>query len=64
MSELLMKYFVLKPRGTDLFARASRAAMFRYAKEIMEQEPIFSKQVWDWAAKEMAEAQCPDESKP
>jgi len=34
MSGLMMKYFVLKPHGTDIYAQASRQAMRRYAEEI------------------------------
>lgn len=34
--KLEMKYFVLKPKGHDLFARASRAAMKAYAEAIFE----------------------------
>ena len=35
-SGLRMKYFVLKPRGNDLYAKASRKAMYSYADEIMD----------------------------
>jgi hypothetical protein len=34
MSKLEMMYFVLKPKGNDLFAEASRAAMKQYARVI------------------------------
>lgn len=33
MDGLMMKYFVLKPRGNDAYAAASRAAMHAYAIE-------------------------------
>ena len=53
---LFMKYFVLKPAGDDLLAKASRAAMFQYARFIKEDEPEFSNQVRQWAERENAAA--------
>ena len=43
MSGLFMKYFVLKPAGNDAYAAASRAAMFRYALFIREENP----EIWN-----------------
>ena len=37
MDGLLMKYFILKPRGNNIYAKASRQAMLEYAEVI---EPI------------------------
>ena len=34
MNGLVMKYFVLKPKGTDVYALASRRAIAMYAETI------------------------------
>jgi hypothetical protein len=47
-----MKYFVLKPKGTDVFAVASRNAMREYANTIWEDAPEFASAVRAWADKE------------
>lgn len=49
---LEMKYFVLKPRGTDKFAEASRAAMLRYAAIIRETDPVMAEELGEWALAE------------
>ena len=49
---LQMKYFVLKPKGDDIYAQASRRAMFAYAKTIIEENRVFARNVWDWATDE------------
>ena len=49
---LLMKYFVLKPRGTDVFARASRAAMRSYANYIRDENRTLSEELAKWADRE------------
>jgi hypothetical protein len=46
---LLMKYFVLKPDGTDVYAQASRAAMKEYAKWIVTENLKLSDDLWCWA---------------
>ena len=56
MPGLQMKYFVLKPKGDDPYARASRAAMHHYAKFIEQENPELAKELRDWAAIEGAEA--------
>ncbi len=56
MQSLLIKYFVLKPKGTDPYAKASRTAMHAYAKAIADENPEFAKELISWAAKEGAEA--------
>ena len=42
MTGLEMKYFVLKPRGNDRYAAASRAAMRRYADVIVGENPALA----------------------
>lgn len=46
---LKMKYFVLKPEGDDVHAKASRAAMRRYAQIMEEANPTLAAEVRDWA---------------
>ena len=48
-----MKYFVLKPEGTDIFAKASREAMLRYAEVIKDADPELSKGMSEWALREL-----------
>lgn len=52
MAGLIMKYFVLKPGGKDIYSKASREAMRAYAKIIAEGEPQWSQELIDWADKE------------
>lgn len=52
MSGLIMKYFVLKPHGADQYARASRAAMRRYAKVVAGENPELAKELIEWADRE------------
>ena len=52
MSGLEMRYFVLKPKGTDASAQASRAAMKFYALEIRPTEPELADQLVAWADRE------------
>ena len=49
---LVMKYFVLKPRGDDIYARASRAAMMHYARLIQSDNPVFAAELREWADSE------------
>ena len=49
---LLMKYFVLKPRGTDAYAQASQTAMYAYARAIKEENPVLAYELESWAARE------------
>ncbi len=60
MSGLLMKYFVLKPRGTGPYAAASRGALFKYAQMIREANPQLANELHSWASNEMAEANNPE----
>lgn len=55
MPGLQMKYFVLKPKGNDPYAAASRAAMHQYAKFIEPENPELAKELRDWAVSEGAE---------
>jgi hypothetical protein len=52
MNGLLMKYFVLKPNGTDTYARASRAAMRAYANVVRAENPVLSDELREWADRE------------
>jgi hypothetical protein len=56
MSELQMKYFVLRPKGTDLHAKASRAAMRQYAKVMAEENAQLAVEVLAWATREQTAA--------
>lgn len=56
MPGLKMKYFVLKPRGTDTYAKASRAAMQRYATFIEGENKELATELREWADTEGAEA--------
>lgn len=52
MSELLMKYFVLKPRGSDAYAKASRRAMRAYAVAIEAENPELACDLDEWVNRE------------
>ena len=54
MKGLQMKYFVLKPGGNDVFAKASRVAMIRYAGEIMDTDRGFALDIIKWVGDEEA----------
>jgi hypothetical protein len=45
---LQMKYFVLKPKGTDAFARASRRAMLAYADTVECEDKDLAQQLRRW----------------
>lgn len=53
---LQMKYFVLKPKGMDIYAKASRAAMVAYADTIAEKNPDLSEDLFDWVERTEAES--------
>ena len=55
MKGLEMKYFVLKPRGSDKYAEASRAAMMEYARVIKHENPELSSDLFDWVHREAKE---------
>jgi len=52
MNGLEMKYFVLKPRGSDAYAVASRAALESYASAICDANPNLSRELREWATSE------------
>ena len=52
MENLFMKYFVLKPKGKDIYAEASRKAIRAYARHITQEEPSFAKELEEWADRE------------
>lgn len=54
MQGLQMKYFVLKPKGNDAYAEASRKAMRAYALGIDKVNPELAKELREWADKELA----------
>ena len=54
---LKMKYFVLKPKGTDAYALASRAAMRMYAVQIREENPELALSLDEWAMNEAIRAE-------
>lgn len=52
MDGLVMKYFVLKPKGDDIFARASRNAMRAYAATIRTENREFANDLSEWVERE------------
>lgn len=54
MAGLIMKYFVLKPKGTDAYAHASRTAMQTYADLIHFENPQLATALRRWAQREQA----------
>lgn len=56
MSGLEMKYFILKPKGTNEYAKASRAAMRRYARVISSTNEELAKELLEWAEREFEKA--------
>ena len=45
---LLLKYFVLKPKGGCPYGEASRMAMLAYAKAIKKENPQLAKDLKEW----------------
>lgn len=56
MSVLEMKYFVLKPKGTDIYAEASRKAMRAYANHIQSVNEALYDGLREWADRESTRA--------
>lgn len=50
---LKMKYFVLKPKGKDQYAVASRKALIAYADIISSENSLLAKELRDWVNKEI-----------
>ena len=53
MEGLVMKYFVLKPKGDNKYAEASRKAMGTYAAVISHENPELALELIEWASKEV-----------
>lgn len=51
-TELIMKYFVLKPAGDNAYAEASRLAMRAYATKIYGENAELAKELREWADRE------------
>lgn len=51
-SGLIMKYFVLKPQGADIYAAASRIAMRAYAAHISEENSELRDNLLEWVDRE------------
>ena len=49
MEGLQMKYFVLKPKGNNVYAEASRKAMRAFAAHIQSVNPELCDQLRNWA---------------
>ena len=56
---LKMKYFVVKPRGDDEYAHASRAALLAYASAIQHTSPQLAEDLREWVALECPEGPVP-----
>ena len=56
MSGLKMKYFILKPKGNDAYAEASRAAMNQYARLIESENPQLAEELREWTARELMQS--------
>jgi hypothetical protein len=62
MQGLEMKYFVLKPKGSNAYAAASRTAMNAYARAIKYENPSLSRELLAWAEDETAKAVTSEEN--
>lgn len=54
MAGMQFKYFVLKPKGTDIYAQASRKAMRVYANMIYKHNEELSNDLKLWADSEFS----------
>ena len=52
MLGLHLKYFVLKPHGDDVYAKASRDAMLAYAETIKDDNQLLADDLREWVRKE------------
>ena len=52
LNGLVMKYFILKPKGHSAHAKASRAAIEAYAFEIGDENPKLASELREWSEKE------------
>jgi len=49
---LILKYFIVKPKGNNIYAKASREAMLRYAEVINIINPVFANDIIEWVHSE------------
>ena len=54
---LRLKYFVLKPKGYGLHAKASRMAMYAYANVVSKENLALAKELNQWARREERNAE-------
>lgn len=52
LSGLRLKYFVLKPEGSDIYAKASREALSAYAEVVSEHNPELADDLVNWVEEE------------
>jgi len=52
MDGLILKYFVLKPKGNDIYAVASRNAIRTYADSIKVKNEKLAKELLEWIKRE------------
>ena len=57
MNGLQMKYFVLKPKGDDAYARASRKALLAYYREIRKENRELSNDLYGWVVSEIPDSE-------
>lgn len=55
---LEMKYFVLKPKGHNSYAQASRRAMEAYAEIIEGENPQLASELREWVNRESPKGGC------
>lgn len=53
---LQLRYFVLKPKGKDQYAVASRKALLTYADIICSENPSLATDLRDWVNREIENA--------
>ncbi len=54
MSNLQLKYFVLKPKGNNIYAEASRIAIQAYAYHVWDEDPELREGLLEWVRNETA----------
>lgn len=55
MIGLISKYFVIKPKGNNAYAKASRDAMSAYANSIADENVFLSRDLREWVLREEEE---------
>lgn len=61
MEGLFLKYFVLKPSGDDIYAKASRQAMEAYADVIEKENPEMAINLRHWVDAEIMKTRIKNE---